>query len=247
MKHCIHPKIVLTFLFVLLQVSPVGGIPVLQNPEVTPSLEALTSNPNSTSKVEPQEVTLRYKDSPLINVLKNIQEETGILFSIAPSLEAILITATIQADSWEDAVKQLLKPFSRTEVWTDNLETTRIWILAGSEINSEDFKQQIKSPGKNRMTQPGLKRQNPKQGSSTPLPKFVDSSKNHIENLPSHVLFDPGVLTFLVSKGIELPENVKSMFGPNLERLPENNPIPPHILNDLIFIKFLKAQGIQLP
>jgi hypothetical protein len=37
------------------------------------------------------------------------------------------------------------------------------------------------------------------------------------------------------------------MFGPNLEGLPANMPISPHILNDPTFKQFLDSQGIQTP
>ena len=68
-----------------------------------------------------------------------------------------------------------------------------------------------------------------------------------IEDLPPHILFEPGVLTFFKSKGIALPANVKNMFGPNLEGLPANMPISPHILNDPTFKGFLSSKGIQAP
>jgi hypothetical protein len=55
------------------------------------------------------------------------------------------------------------------------------------------------------------------------------------------------VLTYFKSKGIALPDKVKSMFGPNLEGLPANMPISPHILNDPTFKQFLDSKGVQVP
>jgi len=82
---------------------------------------------------------------------------------------------------------------------------------------------------------------------AAPAPKPVVSSNIRIEDLPPHILFEPGVLTFFKLKGIALAENVKNMFGPNLEGLPANMPISPHILNDPTFQGFLESKGIQVP
>ena len=67
----------------------------------------------------------------MINVLQNIQEETGISFSTDPEMETVPFSATVQAENWKAAVKLLLKDFSRIEVWTDNLNTSRVWLYQG--------------------------------------------------------------------------------------------------------------------
>jgi hypothetical protein len=50
-----------------------------------------------------------------------------------------------------------------------------------------------------------------------------------------------------MSKGIALPQNVKNIFGPNLEGLPANMLISPHMLNDTTFTGFLQLKGILAP
>ena len=89
--------------------------------------------PNTSYKTEAanKSISLRFENLSLINVLQNIQEETGISFSTAPEMETIPYSATVKAENWETAVKLLLKDFSRIEVWTDNLNTSRVWLYQG--------------------------------------------------------------------------------------------------------------------
>ena len=217
--------------------------PVLA-PETTLIPQSVLPNPVYKSVVEPQGISLQFEDLTLLDVLRNIQEETGILFSIDHSIGNVPFNARIQADNWEDAVKQLLKGFSRVEVWTSNLETSRVWVLSGGREEVEAKKSDIRLK---RQARPIPARQRSPQVRLNPAPQPVASLTTLIEELPPHILFEPGVLTYFKSKGIQLPDNVKNMFGPNLEGLPANMPISPHILNDPIFINFLNAQGIQTP
>ena len=92
-----------------------------------------TTYPNTRYKTEvaKKSISLRFENLSLINVLQNIQEETGISFSTDPKIETVPFSATVQAENWKAAVKLLLKDFSRIEVWTDNLNTSRIWLYQG--------------------------------------------------------------------------------------------------------------------
>ena len=254
MKRFIQTGIVIGAAFVLWQVSADARFLDLKKqeqapfpaPQNNPIPQPVAPNPSYNSEVAPQGISLRFENLSLINVLRNIQEETGILFSIDPALETVPFSATVQADNWEAAVHELLKEFSRVEVWTDNLETSRIWILSGQGDIQEPAR-----PNANirlsRQPQPTQKRQPRFRVAPAPTPKPVASSNIRIEDLPPHILFEPGVLTFFKSKGIQLPDNVKNMFGPNLEGLPANMPISPHILNDPTFKGFLESKGIQAP
>lgn len=218
----------------------------------TPTPQTVSPNPLYRSEVQSEGVSLNFENLSLLNVLQNIQEETGILFSIDPYLETEPFSAQVQAKNWEDAVKQLLKGFSRVEVWTSNLETSRVWVLAGSreEVNTKEpdirLKRQTSTPEPVKQ-KPSEIKLHPAPVSQQPIQKQVANTTTLIEDLPPHILFEPGVLTFFKSKGIQLPETVKNMFGPNLEGLPANMPISPHILNDPTFINFIDSKGIQVP
>ena len=95
-----------------------------------PNLFPKSIYPNTSYKTEAanKSISLRFENLSLINVLQNIQEETGISFSTDPEMETVPFSATVQAENWEAAVKLLLKDFSRIEVWTDNLNTSRVWL-----------------------------------------------------------------------------------------------------------------------
>ncbi len=256
MKRFIQTGIVLGTGFVLWQVSADARFLDLKEqkqlpaPEVVPTpAPSIPPNPVYKSKTEPEGISLQFEDLTLLDVLKNIQDETGILFSVDPSLETVPFSARIQANDWETAVRKLLKGFSRVEVWTDNLATSRVWLLSGGR--NVEVAETARAP---RQTRAAVQRQPRFRSAPAPapvpaaaVPAPVANTQIKIENLPPHILFEPGVLTFFKSKGIALPENVKRMFGPNLEGLPANMPISPHILNDPTFKQFLNSNGILAP
>ncbi len=247
MKRFIQAGIIIGAGFVLWQVSADARFLDLKKQQPSPAPEvapapATPSNPVYKSKIEPNGISLQFEDLTLLDVLRNIQEETGILFSIDPSLETVPFSASIQADNWEAAIRELLKGFSRVEVWTDKLETSRVWLLSGGQHTETAQLAKARPP---RQTRPVVKAQ--PRFRTAPAPAPVANFKMRIEDLPPHILFEPGVLTFFKTKGIALPDNVKNMFGPNLEGLPANMPISPHILNDPTFKGFLQGQGVQAP
>jgi hypothetical protein len=253
MKRFIQTGIVLGAGFVLWQVSADARFLDLKEQKQSPTPEiaptpAIPSNPTYKTKNEPGGVNLQFEDLTLLDVLRNVQDETGILFSIDPSLETVPISARIQADNWEAAIRDLLKGFSRVEVWTDNLATSRVWLLSG-ERNVEAAQNIAANRQTTRQTRQVSSPQprKPRFRTAPPAPAPVASSQIKIEDLPPHILFEPGVLTYFKSKGIALPNKVKSMFGPNLEGLPANMPISPHILNDPTFKQFLESKGVQVP
>ena len=100
-------------------------------PQSDPSLKSIYPNTSNKTEVAKKSISLRFENLSLINVLQNIQEETGISFSTDPEIETLPFSATVQAENWEAAVKLLLKDFSRIEVWTDNLNTSRVWLYQG--------------------------------------------------------------------------------------------------------------------
>ena len=254
MKRFIQTGIVIGAGFVLWQVSADARFLDLKEQKQSPTPEiaptpAIPSNPTYKTKTEPGGISLQFEDLTLLDVLRNIQDETGILFSIDPSLETVPFSARIQADNWEPAIRELLKGFSRVEVWTDNLATSRVWLLSGGrnvEATQNIAANRQTTRQTTRVSSPQRRQPKPRFRTA-PTPKPTASSSIRVEDLPPHILFEPGVLTYFKSKGIALPDKVKSMFGPNLEGLPANMPISPHILNDPTFKQFLDSKGVQVP
>ena len=197
----------------------------------------------------PSRISPQFEDLTLLDILRNIQEGTGILFSIDSSLETVPFSVSIQANDWEDAVSKLLIGFSRVEVWTDNLSTSRIWLLSGGR-NVEVALAKPSRKTKHQTTRQEKPATRPKtrfRSIPPPVPASSVKFKVKMEDLPPHILFEPGVLSFFKSKGMKMPDNVKNIFGPNLEGLPTNMPISRHILSHPTFKNFLDSKGIQAP
>ena len=73
---------------------------------------------------------------PLYEVVDHIAGETGIQFNVSPQIGDVQVSARIRSNDWLEAVSKLIKSYSRVEVWTDDLRTTRIW-LHDSTLNNE--------------------------------------------------------------------------------------------------------------
>ena len=93
------------------------SIPVYQS--------AIKNSINSTKKG----IQLHFRDYPLGEVLKNINDETGIRFNLSSKMAKIPINVDIEAKYWKSSVKQLIEDFSRVEVWTNKSKTSQIWLI----------------------------------------------------------------------------------------------------------------------
>ena len=152
MKHLINAKLGVMLAIGLWQVSAYANLLDPQKKEQVPNNLAPVSQFNSVpqpalseisynKKLASKKISLRFENLSLIYVLQNIQQETGVLFSIDPAMQTIPFSATIQADNWETAIKKLFKGFSRVEIWTGNLKTSRIWFVSGRRTQPKRFLQ----------------------------------------------------------------------------------------------------------
>ena len=152
MKHLINAKLGVMLAIGLWQVSAYANLLDPKKKEQVPNNLAPVSQSNSVpqpvssdinynKKVASNKISLRFENLSLIYVLQNIQQETGVLFSIDPAMQTIPFSATIQADNWETAIKKLFKGFSRVEIWTGNLKTSRIWFVSGRRTQPKGFLQ----------------------------------------------------------------------------------------------------------
>ena len=78
-------------------------------------------------------ITLQVNDASLGEVLKSIEGKTGIHFHTSPSVQNDQITINLNAPDWQTAMKQLLKPYDRMELWSSNLHLTKIHILSRAD------------------------------------------------------------------------------------------------------------------
>jgi hypothetical protein len=118
------------------------------------------------------------------------------LFSIDPSMKTISFSATIKADDWEATARQFLKEFSRVEVWTDNLQTSRVWVMSSQGSQSDDRNVDIRlSLGPNT-----------KCAEKTSL-LCNTCTNSSIEDLLPHIRNDPTFIGSLQSIGILVPQS----------------------------------------
>jgi hypothetical protein len=98
---------------------------------VTPSLSNLDyiKSPKGSINATPKGIQLHFRAYPLGEVLRNIHDEAGIRFKLAPQMKNNPIYVDIEAKNWEKSVKKLIVDFSRLEVWTNQLKTSRIWLM----------------------------------------------------------------------------------------------------------------------
>ena len=75
-------------------------------------------------------ITIRANDAALNEVLKSIESKTGIQFHISPSILSDPITANLNAPDWKTAIKLLLEPYDRAELWNPQLDLTKIHVLS---------------------------------------------------------------------------------------------------------------------
>jgi len=80
-------------------------------------------------------IQLHFREYPLGEILKNIREETGILFRISPQTAKKFINIDIKAKDWKSSVQKLIADFSRIEVWTNKTKTSQIWLVESSPYN----------------------------------------------------------------------------------------------------------------
>ena len=80
--------------------------------------------------VTPQTIRLHIKNRPLQEVLRYIQDASGIRFSLPYTLLLTPVTTEIEAPDWPTAVRQLLGLFQTVEIWQDgDTQLRQVFIL----------------------------------------------------------------------------------------------------------------------
>jgi len=75
-------------------------------------------------------VCVQVGDTPLAEVLRDVQRRSGIEFSWAPRLADDAITQTVSASAWEGAIPSLLAGYNYAAVW-DSMGRMRKIIVSG--------------------------------------------------------------------------------------------------------------------
>lgn len=217
------------------------------NPEPLPSPQAPSLAPAPRLAVPvPQAqthssgVVIQYSNLPLGAILQNISDETGLEFHVNRELSDTLVSANISAPDWRKAVEGLLAKYSRVELWADEVSASRIWLLGGTPRKDATQSERPQVEARRAIAKRAI----------APTRERDDSPKITLSMLPPHILLDPGLLMYLKSNNIELPQEFRDQFETVLEGLPKDLPISPSTLNDPQFgrvIEYLKSIGAPLP
>ena len=82
----------------------------------------------------PKGIQLHFRDYPLGEILKNIHDETGIRFNLSSRMAKKIISVDIKAKHWKSSVRKLIEDYSRVEVWTNQPNTSQIWIVESNPL-----------------------------------------------------------------------------------------------------------------
>ena len=110
-------------------------------PDPTPdkvNTKTLTSINQSAKKNSinstPKGIQLHFRDYPLGEILKNIHDETGIRFNLSSRMAKKIISVDIKSKYWKSSVRKLIEDYSRVEVWTNQPNTSQIWLVESNPL-----------------------------------------------------------------------------------------------------------------
>jgi hypothetical protein len=78
-------------------------------------------------------IIIRADGATLKEVLNTIEHKTGIQFHISSSIQNDPVKANLNAPDWETAIKSLLEPYDRVELWNPQLDLTKIHVLSRAD------------------------------------------------------------------------------------------------------------------
>ena len=82
----------------------------------------------------PKGIQLHFRDYPLGEILKSIHDETGIRFNLSSRMAKKIISVDIKAKHWKSSVRKLIEDYSRVEVWTNQPNTSQIWLVESNPL-----------------------------------------------------------------------------------------------------------------
>ncbi len=81
-------------------------------------------------------VSINVENKPLMEVLKQIEKDSGIRFKIPEILGEEPVTVNIHAPNWNQAIARLLKGFSVLQVSDENENLVAVWIMTSKDLGS---------------------------------------------------------------------------------------------------------------
>lgn len=218
--------------------------------ETEPAVPGDQTVPLAEVRVDEKGISLHFQDFPLGEVLQNVGDRTGIRFKLPEDLALKPVSISVQAADWKTAVSKLIKGYSRTEVWTADLNTSRIWLFG--DISGEDEETQVASVasvslGRAVASLPPVR---PSQlgmmgGAAPPAPSIAvvtgETSLQILEALPQYLLKDPGVLSHMKASGREFSPKFMARHGQMIDGADANAPLSARTINDPNFKRYLES------
>ncbi len=193
-------------------------------------------------------IHIKFDSIELQQAAQEITDKTGIIFTLGYGIRNKNLTADIQADDWKTAITRLFTDYTRVEVWSDDLVNSRIWIL---QENSGSPPVLISKPRSARKPNIVSENRTPSRSYNKRTdPPDVITNKT-ISTLPPHILMDPGVLKYLKSVDISLPEYMRRNYENMIKDLEDIEvPISPAVWKTPEFqsyLRYLESIGVELP
>ncbi len=180
------------FLFSILVVL-ILGFPVLPKADPLNSIHIEESDKG---------ITIQVDDATLGEVLQSIEGKTGIRFHVSPSVINDRITLNLNAPDWQTAMKLLLEPYGRAELWNPRLDLTEIHVLSRADDSAVPQKQRKASASTSGTTPPPIL-------TREQLGKLVKGPLR--TPLPLNLFDDPEIRAFLNYYDIHSREDMKDI------------------------------------
>lgn len=153
-------------------------------------------------------ITIQINGAPLDKVLQAIEGQTGIQFHISPSVQNNRVAVNLNAPDWKTAMKKLLQPYGRMELWNPRLDLTRIHIVSQKAVSG-------RSQTNNEVTEADRR-----SSSTLNLGQILKLAKGELNKpLPTGLYADPEIKAFLNSNGIQSPEDMKDTIKAQVIRI----------------------------
>ena len=195
-----------------------------------------------------QGVYIKFDSIELQQAAQEITDKTGIVFTLGYGIRKKSLTTNIQAGDWKTAISKLFTDYTRVEVWNEDLANSRIWILKENSGSPPILTSKPRSARKPNIISKNRTRSRSYNKKTDP-PEVITNKT--ISTLPPHILMDPGVLKYLKSVGISLPEHMRRNYDNMINDLEDIEvPISPAVWKTPEFqsyLRYLESIGIELP
>lgn len=204
------------------------------------------------------------RNQPLLTVLKEIGEKSGITFFMKEELNETPVSADMHASDWKSLVQALLKDLSKVEIWMEDTVGSKVRITGLGEYVSR-FPGAVARPKSPTLITVPKAESTPSRSTSILRRKYFERAEPHksaeelhpnhpLAKLPQHVFMEPAIMNYLLERGVDIPNAYKRKYGLPTSKEEESTyrkrrslPIPNQVYNHPKFDEYLKAVGLKKP